>query len=81
MSIQVTAQNSSICEGIKIQHINPTPFLCKSAVREFLLGQARRTRAHKYTRVSEQTLIEANEHLRQWMVLRIARLPSMGKMI
>ena len=65
----------------KLRSINPAPFLCQSAVRKFLLEQAGRTRAHKYTRVSGQTIIELNEMVRQWMILRVSRLPSMGRTI
>jgi hypothetical protein len=70
-----------LTEPTKFRSINPAPFLCQSAVRKFLLEQAGRTRAHKYTRVSGQTMIELNEVVRQWMVLRVARLPSMGRTI
>lgn len=65
----------------KLRTINPCPFLCQSAVRKFLLEQAGRTRAHKYIRVSGQTMIELNEVVRQWCITRVARLPSMGKTI
>jgi len=55
------------------------PLLNRSAVRQYLLDQAKKTRAHKYTRVSEDTLIAANEHLRQWLNARVRQMPSMGK--
>jgi hypothetical protein len=63
------------------QSINPAPLLCQSSVRKLLLDQAARTRSHKFTRVSGQTMIELNEMVRQWCVLRVARLPSMGRTI
>jgi hypothetical protein len=63
----------------QLKSLNATPFLCRAKVRKFLLEQAARTRAHKYTRVSEQTMIEANEVVRQWCISRIGRMPSMGK--
>jgi len=65
----------------RVRSIDPAPFLKQSEVRKFLLEQAGRTRAHKYTRVSGQTIIELNEVVRQWCVLRVARLPSMGRTI
>ena len=58
-----------------------TPFLCRAQVRKFLLEQAAKTRAHKYTRVSEQTLIEINERVRQMCISKVTCLPSMGKTI
>jgi len=66
---------------MKLHSINPAPLLCQSAVRKLLLDQAAKTRAHKFTRVSGQTMIELNEVVRQWCVLRVARLPSKGKTI
>lgn len=65
----------------RVRSIDPAPFLKQPAVRKFLLEQAARTRSHKYTRVSSQTMIELNEVVRQSCILRIARLPSMGKTI
>ena len=65
----------------ELKSLNPTPFLCRAHVRKFLLEQAARTRAHKYTRVSEQTMIEINEMVRRYCVHRIAALPSLGKTI
>ena len=65
----------------KLKTINPCPFLCQSAVRKFLLDQAKRTRAHAYSRVSGQTMIEINEAVRQLCIDKVRRLPSMGKTI
>lgn len=66
----------------KLHAINPTPFLCRSAVRELLLELAKRERPfHKFTRVSEETLITANEHLRVYLIGVVKRLPSKGKTI
>ena len=70
-----------LTKPVKLRSINPAPFLCQSAVRKFLLEQAGRIRAHKYSRVSGQTMIELNEVVRQWCITRVARLPSMGKTI
>jgi len=39
-------------------HVNPTPLLCRAAVRTFLLDLAKQERQfHKFTRVSEETLL------------------------
>lgn len=65
----------------KPRALNPTRFLCRSEVREFMLDFARRYRTHSYTRVSEETLIEVNEAVRQLMIARVRRLPSKGKTI
>jgi hypothetical protein len=65
----------------KLPALNPTPLLNRSAVRAALLAHAKKTRAHKYTRVSNETLLLANAHLRVWIINHIARLPSMGKTI
>jgi hypothetical protein len=58
---------------------NPTPLLCRSAVRRWLLEVARRNRAQKFTRVSEDTLIALNAHVKAWCVEHVARMPSKGK--
>ncbi len=63
------------------QHLNPTPFMCRSAVRKFLLEEAGRTRAHKFTRVSEDTLLAINELVRRHCVTIVHQLPSKGKTI
>ena len=66
----------------KLRAINPTRLLCRQAVRELLLELARRERPfHKFTRVSEETLITANEHLRVYLIGVVKRLPSKGKTI
>ena len=51
----------------------------QSNVRRLLLEQASQTRAHKFTRVSKDTLIAANEAARQWCVNRVKAMPSAGK--
>jgi hypothetical protein len=61
--------------------LNPTRFLCRAQVRNFLLEYARENRAHKYSRVSEDTLIEINEQVRYFLIARVRRLPSKGKTI
>jgi hypothetical protein len=61
--------------------INPTCFLNRAAVKAFLLHRARLERAHKFTRVRSDTLIEINETVRQHLVYLVHRLPSKGKTI
>ncbi|MGO8839485.1 MAG: hypothetical protein ACLP7I_12140 [Limisphaerales bacterium] len=63
------------------QHVKPTPFLCRSAVRKFLLEHAGKTRAHKFNRVSEDTLLAINELVRRHCVTIVSQLPSKGKTI
>jgi len=64
-----------------VRSINPTPFINRANVKKFLLEHTARTRAHKYTRVSMDTMIEANEVIRRWAVSKVAALPSKGKTI
>lgn len=61
--------------------LNATCFLNRAVVRDFLLERARRTRAHKFTRVSNETLVKLNEILRAAMLGHVARFPSKGKTI
>jgi hypothetical protein len=75
------ASINRLTQPAKLRSINPAPFLCQSSVWKFLLEEAGRTRAHKYTRVSGQTMSELNEVVRQWCITRVARLPSLGKTI
>jgi hypothetical protein len=65
----------------QLRSLNPTPFLCRSAVRKFLLEQAAQNRAHKFTRVSENTLLALNELVRRHCVSLVSQLPSKGKTI
>lgn len=65
----------------RFRGLNPTRLLNRAAVREFLLEQARLTRAHEFTRVSEETLIEINEVVRSHCAAIVRRLPSAGKTI
>lgn len=65
----------------KPRALNPTRFLCRSEVRDFLLAYARENRTHKFTRVSEETLTTINEQVRTLLIDRVKRLPSMGKTI
>lgn len=65
----------------KPRALNPTRFLCRSEVRKFLLEFAREVRWQKFERVSEQTLIDINEQVRQLLISRVKRIPSKGKTI
>ena len=65
----------------RLRTLNPTCFLNSNACREFLLEFAGGTRAHKYTRVSGETLQRLNEHLRAQMIALVRGLPSKGKTI
>lgn len=59
--------------------VNPTPLLCRAAVRRLLLDVAAQHRPfNKFNRVSESTLIEANEAIRSWCVQHVKRAPSKG---
>lgn len=61
------------------ESVNPTPLLCRSAVRKFFLDTAgRERRFNKFSRVSEDTLVAANAMLRQWIVARVKSAPSKG---
>lgn len=68
-------------EGNRNRALNPTRFLCRSEVRSFLLEFARANRAHRFERVSEETLLAINEFVRQKLVDHVRRLPSKGKTI
>lgn len=63
----------------KLKAVNPTPLLCRAAVRRFLLETAKRERPfNKFKRVSEDTLVAANAELRRWLVSRVKSMPSKG---
>jgi len=84
--MNTTAETSSapVVYGDKIEQrasVNPTPLVNRTHVREFLLEEARRTRAHKFTRVSEDTLIAVNAQVRQHLVSIVRQLPSKGQTI
>jgi hypothetical protein len=53
--------------------------IVESKVRAALLDEARKTRAHKFTRVSKETLEAADRALRLWLQNHVARFPSKGK--
>jgi|ERR1043166_1122484 hypothetical protein len=58
-----------------------TRLICRVEVKAFLLEHAKATRAHKFTMVSEETLIAVNEACRAACVAIVRRLPSKGKTI
>lgn len=60
---------------------NPTCFLNREACRDFLLEHAKGTRAHRFERVSAETLHQVNEEVRRFMIGLVRRLPSKGKTI
>ncbi len=59
--------------------MNPTPLLNRKAVRTRLLELAARRRAHKFTRVREETLVMLNARLNLACLEHVSRQPSMGK--
>ena len=76
------AVNVEIARAEKLGSVNPTPLLCREHVRRYLLDSAKQLRPfNKFNRVSEETLIAANEVLRAWCVGHVKRLPSKGKTI
>lgn len=67
-------------KGRPRETVNPTPLLCRSKVRALFLDTAKRERPfNKFTRVSEDTLVQANEVLRAWCVQHVKRMPSKGQ--
>lgn len=66
----------------RLGSINATRLLNRKAVKDLLLATARTVRPfHKFTRVSQDTLIMLNEAVRQAAVSHVKRLPSKGKTI
>lgn len=61
--------------------LNETVFINRAAVRDFLLEHAAGTRAHRFERVSKETLVRVNECARQCMISIVRALPSKGKTI
>ena len=72
---------ASLVEKSRPRALNPTQFINRAAVRDFLLEYARANRAHKFERVSSETLQAINEAVRQQMIAHVRRLPSKGKTI
>jgi hypothetical protein len=56
--------------------------LNKKSVRQYLLDAAKTHRPfHKFTRVSDDTLCQAEGALRKWAVEKVKALPSKGATI
>lgn len=56
-----------------------TPYINRAAVRRFALQLSKDTRAGKFTRVSEQFLVEVNAHVAAHVRAKIHSAPSVGK--
>jgi hypothetical protein len=66
--------------GEKLKALNSMPLINRTHVRNFLLEFARATRpANKFNRVSEETLREIHEAVRQMLMARVHRTPSKGR--
>ena len=63
----------------KIPNSNSTPYINRSAVRKLALQLSQATRAGKFTRVSEQFLIEVNAHVAAHVRARVHATQSVGK--
>ena len=59
--------------------MNKTPFINRSEVKKFLLEYSTTNKYHKFTRVSEQTLIDISESVRQKCIAHVRSFPSKGK--
>lgn len=77
----VAAGRITEAEAVKLCSSNPTPFLNRAEVKRFLLEFAAHNRAHKFTRVSAETLVKLNEAVRSAAISHIKSLPSAGKTI
>jgi hypothetical protein len=64
----------------ELKALNSMPFINRRAVRDFLLEHAKGTRPfNKFNRVSEETLREIHEAVRQMLMARVHRAPSKGR--
>lgn len=72
---------SSRPNAMRPRTLNPTSFINRAAVRVFLLERARVERAHRFSRVSSETLRDVNEAVRAKCIAIIHGLPSKGKTI
>ena len=51
----------------------------KTHMKKFILEKCKQLRSgHAFTRVSQQAIDEAEAYLRNWIVQRIEKLPSVG---
>lgn len=64
---------------IHMQIIRIGLLINRAKCKRFLLDYARASRAHKFTRVSLNTLCEAEGALKNWLKLRVNQTPSKGK--
>ena len=55
--------------------------LNKAQLKKYALDAAAANRHHKFSRVSEDFMIKAEAHLRQWVVAHVKNLPSSGETI
>lgn len=78
MSDSVPSQNRI---ASRPRSLNPTRFLNRAAVRDFLLETAAQSRAHKFTRVSEATLVEINARVMTKCLEIVRTMPSKGRTI
>jgi hypothetical protein len=64
----------------RLKSLNSMPLINRTHVRNFLLEHARATRPHnKFNRVSEETLRDIHEAVRQMLIARVHRTPSKGR--
>ncbi len=73
-AIPSAAESQSVAHGVR-----KTPLINREQVRRRLLEHAAATRAQKFTRVSEETLLNLNEALRAAIVYHVAHFPSKGE--
>ena len=79
-----TTENETTTEpapAARPRTLNPYRFLNATACREFLLEQARTSRAHRYTRVGSKALEDLNAMGHQKMISHVRSLPSKGQTI
>jgi hypothetical protein len=63
-----------------LKSVNSMPFINRTNIRNFLLEHAKATRPHnKFNRVSEETLRDIHESVRQMLIARVHRTPSKGR--
>ena len=71
----VDSSQTGVSRGLR----KTPPLINRDQVRAFLLDLAKRNRHHKWTRVSEDTLLTLNEKVRAWCVHYVGTIPSKGK--
>lgn len=64
----------------KMGSVNPTRLLNRMAVRALMLEAAKEARPfHRFSRVSEATLINLNEIVRKAAIAHVKSMPSKGR--